>query len=288
MKSIHTLTQDIYQLIQRKDGWFSDELREDFSAEMGRRLQTQLSETRGPATLRLSKMGEVCPKALWYSIHHPELAEALPPWAEIKFSFGHILEALLITLAKAAGHSVTGEQDALVLDGITGHRDCVIDGCVVDVKSSSSRGFIKFKEGTLETDDAFGYLDQLDGYVVASRGDPLVQDTEHGYLLAVDKQLGHLALYEHTVREQSIRRRIAKHKAIVAQHHEPDCECGVRSEGKSGNLALDTKASYSPFKHCCFPNLRTFIYASGPVYLTRVVRKPDVKEVDKYGKVCYN
>lgn len=288
MPSIHTLVPDIYSTISRKDGWFTDELAKDFSTEMGRRLQTQLGETKGPPHLRLSRMGPMCPKALWSSIHTPELAEALPPWAEVKYSFGHILEALAITLAKAAGHTVTGEQDAVSVDGITGHRDCVIDGCVVDVKSSSSRSFIKFKDKTIKEDDQFGYLDQLDGYLVGSSSDPLVTVKDRGYLLVIDKQLGHVCLYEHFLRERSIRNRISAYREIVARPVPPACECGTEPYGKSGNIGLDTKASYSAFKHVCFPNLRTFLYASGPVYLTNVTRLPDVTEIDKFGKYVYH
>src|SRR5258705_12324610 len=103
-------------------------------------------------------MGPRCPKALWHSIHTPEKAEALPPWVLIKFSYGHVIEALAIALAKAAGHTVEGEQGHVEFDGIVGHRDCVIDGCVVDVKSSSSRGFIKFKDNSISHDNPFGYL----------------------------------------------------------------------------------------------------------------------------------
>jgi len=233
-------------------------------------------------------MGPRCPCALWHSIHTPELAEALPPWAEIKYSFGHIVEALAITLAKAAGHTVTGEQDELRLDGIVGHRDCVIDGCVVDVKSSSTMGFKKFKDGSIGQSDSFGYLDQLDGYVVASADDPLVTVKDKGYLLAIDKQLGHVCLYEHSIREQSIRSRIKTYKEFVARDKPPKCECGVRDSGKSGNIELDVRASYSPYKWQCFPRLRCFLYATGPVYLTKVVRKPDVIEVDKTSKIVYN
>jgi len=42
---------------------------------------------------------------------------------------------------------------------ILGHRDCVIDGCVVDVKSTSSIGFKKFRDGSIKHSDSFGYLD---------------------------------------------------------------------------------------------------------------------------------
>ena len=288
MKTIDTLISDIYSLVQQKDGWFNDTLARELSDSITSRLRTQLGADSRKPTLRLSAMGPRCPKALWYSVHHSEMAEALPPWAEIKYSYGHVLEALVIALAKAAGHSVTGEQDALKLDGIVGHRDCVIDGCLVDVKSASSRSFVKFKDGSIGQSDTFGYLDQLDGYVVASAEDPLVVDKDHGYLLAVDKQLGHLALYRHEVRHGSIRERIKEYKEIVAKSNPPACNCGTEPQGRSGNIRLDTRARYSPWKFCCFPSLRTFLYASGPEYLTKVVRTPDVTEIDKYGKVVYN
>src|SRR6266436_863761 len=128
MKDINTLIPDIYALVKRKDGWFNDDLARTFSSDLGIRLQSQLGAATQRPTLRLSQMGPRCPQALWYSIHEPGKAEPLPAWVHIKYSFGHILEALAVTLAKAAGHQVEGEQDELVLDEIVGHRDCVLDG----------------------------------------------------------------------------------------------------------------------------------------------------------------
>jgi len=284
MKRIQTLIPDIYYTLQRKDGWWTDELKEGFAKEVALRIQLQFgAKERG--TLRLSKMGPQCPRSLWYSVHHPELAEPLPPWAHIKYSFGHLIEALTVSLAKASGHSVTGEQDAVHVDGIVGHRDCVIDGCIVDVKSAASRSMQKFKDGSIVQSDLFGYLDQLDGYVVGSADDPLVTVKDKGYILAVDKQLGHMVLYEHIVRPDNIVRRIALYKEIVGRVSPPACTCEVVPDGASGNLKLGTAASYSAYKHMCFPALRTFLYAGGPVYLTRVVRKPEVPEVDKLGNM---
>ena len=277
---ITTLISDIYSHTQQKQDWLDDAIKQ--------LKRKEPRSTKSAPTLRLSQMGPRCPKALWHSIHTPELAEQLPPWAEIKYSFGHIIEALAIALARAAGHTVTGEQDELVVDGIVGHRDCVIDGCVVDVKSTSSFGFNKFKDGSIKENDNFGYLDQLDGYLVGSLEDPLVTVKDKGYLLAIDKQLGHMVLYEHTLREGSIRSRIAEYKDIVGRPTPPSCNCGTVADGKSGNIKLDTKASYNVFKHCCFPHLRTFLYASGPSYLVKVVRKPDVTEIDQHGKIVYN
>ena len=287
---IQTLISDIYSLVPTK-GWLHDTDADALSAAISARLQLQFTERTEKPTLRLSQMGPRCPCALWYSLHHPELAESLPPWAEIKFSYGHVLEALVITLAKAAGHKVEGEQGHVELDNIVGHTDCIIDGCVVDVKSASSRSFIKFKDRSIVQNDPFGYLSQLDGYVVGNRNNPLVTFKNTGYLLAVDKTLGHLCLYKHEVtneRERWLRDRIKAYKQIAAQAQPPSCECISIPHGTSGNLQLDTKAGYSAYKYCCKPGLRTFIYANGPAYLTKVVRKPDVPEIDRYGNAVYN
>lgn len=285
---IDSLIPDIQVQLTKKGGWLTEGLSLDLAHNVANRLREQFSDRGGPPTLRLSRMGDQCPCALWHSIHHPEMAEPLPPWAESKYAFGHIIEAWAIALAKASGHAVTGEQDELSVDGIVGHRDCVIDGCVVDVKSTSSMGFKKFKDRSIAQDDPFGYLYQLDGYLLGSSDDPLVSVKDRGYLLAIDKQLGHMCLYEHILREDRIRERIRTYKGIIARSEPPTCECKTIPDGKSGNIRLDVRGSYNPWKYCCHPRLRTFLYASGPVYLTKVVRKPDVIEVDKNGKVVYN
>src|SRR5258705_10453876 len=169
--SIETLIPDIYSLVKTR-GWLDDERSEGLATSISRRLQGQFSERTEKPTLRLSQMGPRCPCALWYSLHHPEMAQPVPAWAEIKFSYGHVLEAYIIALAKAAGHKVEGEQDHVELDGIVGHIDCCMEACVVDVKSSSSRSFIKFKDRSISQNDPFGYLDQLDGYVVGRDNNP--------------------------------------------------------------------------------------------------------------------
>lgn len=288
MKSIHTLIKDIYSVIG-KDGWLNEAVAENLGRDIGRTLL----EATGPRTkvprLRLSAMGEKCPCQLWHSIHTPLAAEPLPAWVRIKLTYGHILETYVIAMAKAAGHEVTGEQDEVVVDGVKGHRDCVIDGCIVDIKSLNSRGFERVKAKEV-ADDVFlrDYLAQLDGYAIGSAMDDLVSVKDKAYILAIDKVLGHLTLYEHKIRPGFVEKRIDAYKRIVQQPDVPTCTCGTVDDGRSGNVRLDLKASYNPFKYSCKPNLRTFLYANGPVYLTKVVRKPDVMEIDRYGKIVYN
>jgi hypothetical protein len=284
---IQTLIQDIYRLVGNEENWLTSDIATKFTSELTIKLQGSFSPQQRTG-LRLSGLGTQCPCQLWHSVHTPLAAEPLPPWARIKYTYGHILECLVIAMAKAAGHDVTGEQDAVSVDGVVGHRDCVIDGNVVDVKSASSRAFQKFKDGSIASDDGFGYLDQLDGYIVGSLGDPLVTNKTSGYLLAIDKQLGHMCLYEHTARPESIRERIRNHRDVIALDSPPQCTCEEVPDGKSGNYRLGIRGSYNPFKYQCRPQLRAFRYSDGVRYLTRVVRRPEVTELDKYGRVVYN
>ena len=80
-----------------------------------------------------------------------------------------MIEELVLSLAKASGHKVEGEQSKLNVHGVKGHRDAVIDGMTVDVKSCSSYAYKKFKEGKLKDDDPFGYISQLSSYVYAGK-----------------------------------------------------------------------------------------------------------------------
>src|SRR6266446_4871459 len=172
-KDISTLITDIYSLVRSKEGWFNKEVSEEFHTTVQNRLRSRFGgeEKERKPTLRLSRMGEICPCALWHSIHKPELAEQMQGWTQIKFTYGDILEAFVIALAKGAGHEVTGEQDELSLDGIIGHRDCVIDGYTVDVKSANSRAFGDIKHYA-SSPFITGYLDQLASYTIAAKDDP--------------------------------------------------------------------------------------------------------------------
>lgn len=200
---------------------------------------------------------------------------------------------MAIALAKAAGHEVTGEQDELSVLGIKGHRDCVLDGYIVDVKSCSKFMFEKLQKKTLQQDDPFGYLDQLDGYMVGSADDDLVRVKDKAFIWGVDKVLGKMVLYEHRLRKDNILARVASHKSIVASDVPPTCTCEEVSDGESGNMCLGVAASYSPFKWTCKPHTRCFIYSGGPRFFTRVVKRPMYKglpliEVDKLGRKVYN
>ena len=230
----------------------------------------------------MSNLGTRCERKLWYAINHPEWAEGLSAEAQIKFLFGDILEELLLFLAQQAGHKVEGTQDTVELNGVLGHRDGIIDGRLIDVKSASTQGFKKFKENRVSgEDDAFGYEDQLNGYFQASKEDPALTDKDHISYLAIDKQFGHIVLDTYKPNNKDYGAKIDHLRNVISMLNPPARSFGSEPDGRSGNEKLPTYCSYCEFKSKCWPNLRTFIYSSGPRYLTHVERTPDVPEVTK-------
>jgi hypothetical protein len=275
MKSIDTLVDDIYELFSEREHIVDPERATRFGQAVSETIARRLAEERKPPFLRMSNLGTPDRK-LWYTVNHPELAEPLRPEAKIKFLFGDILEELLLFLAEEAGHTVSERQKELDLFGVKGHKDATIDGVIVDCKSASTFSFNKFKSGLTPEDDSFGYLDQLNAYMSAD-------DTSSGLgaFLAIDKTLGHIVLDKHrnTKSKSYYEKEIERKRAVLASPKPPPrCYSDV-VDGKSGNRKLDVVCSYCPFKSTCWPGLRTFLYYSGPRYLTRVERLPDVPEV---------
>lgn len=223
----------------------------------------------------MSNLGTKCLRKLWYSVNKPEAAESLRPEVRLKFLYGDIIETVILWLAKLAGHEVKGEQDELQIRGVKGHRDAVIDGTTVDVKSASTYSFKKFEEGLTPQTDAFGYLDQLGAYEYASPS-----STGLAAFVAVDKTLGHIVVDKHEgLADKDYDKFVEERKAIVAQDVPPQRGYFDEPDGKSGNRKLAMECSYCQFKSECWPDLRTFLYSNGPRYLTTVKKEPDVPEV---------
>lgn len=283
-KNIDTLVDDIYGLFTTPREFQSENVKR-FGERLAQHITNRINEERGAPSLRLSNLGVPCERKLWYSINKPELSEPLPPEARFKFLFGDILEELLLFLAKEAGHKVEGEQDELVLNGVVGHRDAIIDGRVVDCKSASSYSFKKFSDGRLREDDPFGYIGQLGSYVAASRDDPRVVDKDVGSFLVVDKTLGHLTLDTHQVGDVNYPKMVDDKREMLAKSDPPPRAYEDKPDGKSGNRCLDIACSYCPFKKECWPGMRTFLYSTGPKFLTKIEREPNVPEVDHNGEV---
>lgn len=281
--TIYNLIDDIYTSLQNGVDMESEqnkELLKQFTEDVTSALQRQLSEGKRKkmTTLRMSQIGKP-DRQLWYEMNSTAEPEQIDGQTKLKFILGDILEALTIMLAQMAGHTVTEQQKEVEVEGIKGHTDCRIDGVLVDVKTASSYAFKKFKEGTLHSDDPFGYIAQISGYAEANG------DTEAAFL-AIDKSSSEMALMMvEDIRMINATDRIKNVKNFVKSSVAPERCYPDEEDGKSGNRKLAVGCIYCPYKDDCWKDanggqgLRKFKYSNGIRYLTTVAKTPDVPEV---------
>ena len=287
-KTLDTLVEDIYALMKQKNvakgvdvNVEIDKFGESMKDLMKKEFLPSQRGYDGGRKLRLSAIGKPDLQQ-WYSVNN-YTGEKLQPQTLIKFMYGHMIEEFLLMLVRLTGHEVTDEQKQVSVGGVKGHMDCKIDGTVVDVKSTTSFGMKKFKDGTLAMSDDFGYVDQITAYAHAEG------DRKWAWL-AMDKQNGTLAVLEYDLDDTShpmykyysadIEERVAHVKKSVGQEDRPSpCSYPV-PDGKSGNLKLSTMCSYCQYKEHCYTNLRAFAYSTGPKFLTQVSNLPKVPEIN--------
>jgi hypothetical protein len=247
---------------------------------VGEALLDAVAPERDSRNLRLSAIGK--PDRQIYNSYNGVDREPFRGATLVKFLYGHICEAMVVALTEMAGHTVTDQQKEVEVEGVTGHIDGRVDGVLVDVKSCSSFGFKKFRNSELHKDDPFGYIGQLKAYAHAEG------DTKYAWI-AFDKQNGHLCVleYDETDTETEyydsvnwdVAERVREIKKLVGVSHPPPHCYEPVADGKSGNEKLDTGCAYCAFKEHCWPDMKVFLYASGPRYLTKVVKEPRVLEV---------
>ena len=283
MKTIDTLIEDIHTLLETGINTSTVQNRDkirDFAMEISSSVARQLGEGKREkmTSLRMSQIGKP-DRQLWYELKSPVEPAPIDGQTKLKFIMGDILEALLILLTDLSGHKVTEQQKEVEIDGVKGHKDCRIDGTVVDIKSASSYAFKKFKEGTLHTDDPFGYIAQISGYAEADKD-------EEAAFFAIDKSSGEMAVMKvEPIRMINAKQRIGKVKNFISSDIPPARCYPDEEDGKSGNRKLAIGCVYCPFKEDCWKDanggrgLRKFQYSNGIRYLTQVGKVPDVKEV---------
>lgn len=271
-----TLVDDIYSLFDPEITHEpNEENLEYFATTLKEVLRTRLAmreDVRSP--LRFSALGRK-DRQLWYDAHPDGNEEELTPKTFFKFLYGDVIEALVLFLAKEAGHDVNSEQAEVEVDGVKGHIDAIIDGVVVDVKSASPYGYKKFETNSVTEDDPFGYVAQLAGYA------NVLTPGEEAAWVAFDKVSGDICvsrLSSSVIKDHDPGERITELKEII-NAEEPPARCYEPvPDGKSGNFALPTPCSYCKHKARCHPNLRVFLTGSGPKFLTTVVRPPTRKD----------
>lgn len=275
---LSTLIDDIYSSLSPleigEDLNLSDDVIEEFGEKIKDAVRSWSSPHKQTSGLRMSNIGRPA-RQLWFESRSEDKKTFSAPTL-IKFLYGHVLEELVVLLVKLSGHSITDQQKEVSVDGIIGHIDCKIDGEVVDIKTASNFAFKKFREGTLQNDDPFGYMAQLAGYEAA-------EGTSDGGFLAINKESGELTLYRPgPFSKPNITARISSIKDYLkVDELPPRCYPDV-PEGKSGNRRLGTSCSYCPYKYDCWSDanhgngLIAYKYASGIKYFTRIVKEPQV------------
>lgn len=285
MAKIETLIQDIYTMLE--DGAEINSVKnrdalEKFSKSIYSSVRRQLGEgTRKrneEPRIRMSQIGKP-DRQLWYEFNSPREPEIISGQSKMRFIFGDMLESLLILLAEVSGHDVTECQEEVTLEDIKGHKDCKIDGVLVDIKSASPYSFKKFKEGTLHSSDSFGYIAQISAYAEAG-------NDKSAKFFAVDKSSGEMALMDvEPVHMINASERIKKVKDVVKSETIPPRCYEAEPDGTSGNMKLATPCQFCQHKWECWKSsnngagLRVFQYSNGFRFLTNVSKQPNVIEV---------
>ena len=282
-KTLDTLVQDIYEVIEVLNEDEAIDIPEDMYEQFGRDMEDALRHWATPIDrpkngLRMSNIGRPL-RRLWYDLNTEQEKEQIDAPTFIKFLYGHLLEVLLLFFVRLAGHVVQSEQKEVTVSGIKGHMDSVIDGEVIDVKTASGYAFKKFKDGTLAQNDSFGYLSQLAGYEKAEK-------TNNGGFLVMNKETGELTVFiPDDLEKPNITHRIKEVKQAMNRKTPPEYCYPPIPDGVSGNMKLPRDCTWCPHKFECHKDandgqgLRTFNYAKGKVYLTQVEKLPNVQEL---------
>jgi len=282
---MNDIVEDIYNaldpLTEGKSLDISDEEIEEFGEKMREALRSwaRPEKRNSSFTLRMSNIGKPL-RRLWFDSHNELGGEKHSPETFIKFLYGHLLEEIILLLVRMTDNEVDSEQKKVVVDGVSGHMDCKINGEVVDIKTASRFAFRKFKDGGLREDDPFGYIGQLAGYEES-------EGTDNGGFLVINKESGELCFYKpEELDKPPIRHRIKNIKEVLAIDTPPETLCyRPVAEGKKGNEKIHKNCVFCPHKIECFKDanagkgLRIFKYNKGLTYFNKVVSKPRVDEV---------
>ena len=282
--SLNTVIPDIYAMLEKLSGGEPLPITEEAIDETLENMKDSIMSWATPRerdsnfTLRMSNVGKPH-RQLWFEQNDTDTRGDVDGPTQIKFLYGHILEEIVLMLVRMAGHNVTDEQKEVKVNGITGHMDCKINGQVVDVKTASKFAFNKFKNGTLISDDPFGYLGQIAGYEAA-------EGTDEGGFLVINKESGELCMYiPDDLDKPNMDTKINLLRDDLKLDNPPELCYNPIPEGKKGNMILPKGCSWCKYKFECHKDsndgkgLRTFKYSNGYKYFTEVKSEPQVDEI---------
>lgn len=279
MPTINTLLEDINHFITTKEISVNDKEKERIIKETIKDIEYALRDFLSPREsdkkphLRASNIGHNDRK-LYYDMNGDSEEEKLSPQLLTTFLQGHILEAVLLMLVEMSGHEISNKQTEVKVEGIVGHMDCVIDDCLIDVKTAAPYSYKeKFVNGgLLEGKDPFGYSLQADSYAHAL-------GLERRGWLVMNKATGELNLLMNDSFINNAVGDIQATKEALEQDTPPDRCYNDKEDGKAGNRILGSDCGYCNHKIHCWPGLRAFKYSNGLKWFTNVVKEPKVEEL---------
>lgn len=293
MATIDTLISDIYAVLggQKPPSDIVDNVTSN--AEFAKRVLGHIHadlvpddrSDRDPAEFYVTQFSNPCWRKAWYDKHKPDAVRerALQGHTKFKFLYGDLIEESFLYLAQAAGHAVSDTQRrySVLLDGtdykLAGRIDAVIDGWLVDVKSSDPYTFDRIVKGDYQ--DKFGYRRQLETYL-AMADDASLKGIAN---IFINKVNGKMHVYKWPTTPSTMAdttRDMVKFGRVMAKGTVPSSfEGTVNDDG-----TLSTTCSYCPLKFECFPDTTVYAYSSGPTFVVaeKVKRKvPDITDAYK-------
>lgn len=191
-----------------------EHLIEEFGEACKAALRKQFSKREKKFMMRMSQIGKDIRQQQCELLDLPTDSDT-DYSAVLKFLFGDISEAIVITLLKASGAKIEEEQKAVSLDiagiKLDGTYDVKCNGKIYDIKSASPYSFDhKFGGGFANVDetDRFGYVTQLYLYAEADKADV-------GGWIVMNKVTGELAVIEPPVDDAKYR---TKHLQLAANN----------------------------------------------------------------------
>ena len=240
MKTIDTLVDDIYGVIAGGSPPATSNNKVDISYD---KWFNPRDRTREEKVLYFSEVGDPCPRRLWYKYNTPTIGVKPDGRALLKFFYGDMLEELVLNVAEDAGHKVEKKQERAIYEIGDGW---IVRGridAIIDNVCVDVKSVTKFSE--------VKFANGLKDY----------------YPIEVNKTLFKLQ---------------AESSAEIAGLEAPDVLKRldpVPASKTSKNSKLCTSCSYCNFKKECWPEMRTFLYSSGPEFLVNVVDTPRVMEI---------
>ncbi|KKK95084.1 hypothetical protein LCGC14_2676370 [marine sediment metagenome] len=293
-KRIEDLSTDIYNVLDQR---VQHEPDTTLAAAYAMRIGGELAKSTLPRNkprekgkMWASDLGKQCLRQAWYTFNAPQYGEPLTGQTKFKFLYGNLLEEAVLYLAEEAGHTVSHQQYRVEYDvnndwKISGKIDGLIDNTLMDVKSTSSFGFKRYKDGINQANDSFGYRYQLGYYKEFNNIHPL--PSRYAGFVWIDKQNGHIKYTPCRTPTSRILTLKAKEIIKAVDETEDNVVRGYTTEpyGKSGNMKLRVGCSYCPYKERCYKDsnggkgLRTFLYNQGPISFAEVKREPKTQEI---------